>query len=457
MHLILRRPLLCLLPVALLWGLPSPPEVWGEVNKEMKAWPQFRGANSRGAVADDASLPDRWSAEEKVVWKHDLAGRGWSSPIVWGDRVFVTTVVNEEESEPVKKGLYFGGNRPAPPQSKHVWKVICLRLTDGELLWEKTVHEGIPEKGLHIKNSYASETPVTDGERIYCLFGNVGIFCLSLDGELIWQQELPAHKTRFEWGTAASPVLFEGRLYYVNDNEEESYLTALDAATGETIWRVERDEKSNWATPFIWKNDLRTEIITPGTGKVRSYDLDGNLLYEFGGCSSITIAMPYANDDFLFVSSGYVMDRRKPLFAVRPGAEGDISLEPDSTSNEFIAWCQPKAAPYNPSTLLYDGLIYVLYDRGFFACYDAATGEEVYGRQRIPGGRAFTSSPWAYNGKIFCLNEDGKTFVIKAGREFEVLHVNELEEDELCMATPAMVDGYLLIRTADRIYCLRQE
>jgi len=456
MHLILRCPLLCLLLVALVFVLSAPHEVWGELN-EVKSWPQFRGANSRGAVPDHASLPDRWSAEENVVWKHDLAGRGWSSPIVWGDRVFLTTVVNEEESEPVKKGLYFGGNRPAPPKSNHRWKVICLRLTDGELLWEKRLHEGIPEKGLHIKNSYASETPVTDGERIYCLFGNVGIFCLSFDGELIWQHELPARKTRFEWGTAASPVLFEGRLYYVNDNEEESYLTALDAETGETIWRVERDEKSNWATPFIWQNDLRTEIITPGTGKVRSYDLDGNLLYEFGGCSSITIAMPYANDAFLFVSSGYVMDRRKPLFAVRPGAEGDISLEPDSTSNEFIAWCQPKAAPYNPSTLLYDGLIYVLYDRGFFACYDAATGEEVYGRQRIPGGRAFTSSPWAYNGKIFCLNEDGKTFVIKAGREFELLHLNELEEDELCMATPAMADGYLLLRTADRIYCLRQE
>ena len=456
MHLILRCPLLCLLLVALVFVLSAPHEVWGELN-EVKSWPQFRGANSRGAVPDHASLPDRWSAEENVVWKHDLAGRGWSSPIVWGDRVFLTTVVNEEESEPVKKGLYFGGNRPAPPKSNHRWKVICLRLTDGELLWEKRLHEGIPEKGLHIKNSYASETPVTDGERIYCLFGNVGIFCLSFDGELIWQHELPARKTRFEWGTAASPVLFEGRLYYVNDNEEASYLTALDAEPGETIWRVERDEKSNWATPFIWQNDLRTEIITPGTGKVRSYDLDGNLLYEFGGCSSITIAMPYANDAFLFVSSGYVMDRRKPLFAVRPGAEGDISLEPDSTSNEFIAWCQPKAAPYNPSTLLYDGLIYVLYDRGFFACYDAATGEEVYGRQRIPGGRAFTSSPWAYNGKIFCLNEDGKTFVMKAGREFELLHLNELEEDELCMATPAMADGYLLLRTADRIYCLRQE
>lgn len=422
-----------------------------------KVWPKFRGSQSLGVVADDEALPDRWSTTENVLWKQDIPGRGWSSPIVWDGLVFLTTVINEGENEPIKKGLYFGGNRLEPPKSNHQWKVICLALDDGSVIWEKTVHEGVPEKSLHIKNSYASETPVTDGERIYCYFGNVGIFCLTLDGELVWTHDVPARKTRFEWGTASSPVLHDGRLYYVNDNEDESYISALDTRTGEVIWRVEREEKSNWATPYIWQNDLRTEIVTPGTGKVRSYDLEGNLLYEFGGCSSITIAMPYSNDEFLFVSSGYIMDKRKPLFAIRPGAAGDISLEDEETSNDFIAWCQPEAAPYNPTTLLYRGLIYVLYDRGFFACYDAATGEEIYDKQRLPGGRAFTSSPWAYNGKIFCLNEDGKTFVIKAGREFEVLHVNELEEEELCMATPAMADGRLLIRTADRLHCLQQK
>lgn len=420
-------------------------------------WPQFRGADSRGTAVNNDRLPDEWSTTENVVWSQAIDGRGWSSPIVWGDRLFLTTVINDEENEPIKKGLYFGGNRPEPPKSNHHWKALCLSLETGEVLWERTLHEGVPATSLHLKNSYASETPVTDGRHLYCYFGNVGVFCLSMDGELVWTHEVAPHKTRFDWGTASSPILFEGRLYFVNDNEETSYLMALDAATGEPIWRVDRDEKSNWATPYIWQNEQRTEIITPGTGRIRSYDLDGNLLYELGGGSSITIAMPYANNGLLYVSSGYVLDEKKPIFAIRPGAAGDISLEGDETSNEFIAWCQLQAAPYNPSTLLYDDLIYVLYDRGFFACYDATTGEEVYGKQRIPEGRAFTSSPWAYNGKIFCLNEDGKTFVIKAGREFEILHTNELSEDELCMATPAIANDRLIIRTADRVYCLQNQ
>ncbi|MDG2384267.1 MAG: PQQ-binding-like beta-propeller repeat protein [Pirellulaceae bacterium] len=420
-------------------------------------WPQFRGADARGVAADSDRLPDQWSTTQNVVWSEPIEGRGWSSPIVWGDRVFLTTVANDGETEPVKKGLYFGGNRSEPPKSNHRWKAICLSLSTGEKLWDRTLHEGVPPTSMHLKNSYASETPVTDGKQLYCYFGNVGLFCLTMDGELIWTHEVEPHKTRFDWGTASSPVVYEDRLIFVNDNEENSYLIALDTQTGNPIWRVERDEKSNWATPYVWQHEQRTEIVTPGTGKIRSYDLNGNLLYELGGCSSITIANPYAENGLLYVTSGYVLDKKKPIFAIRPGASGDISLGADQTSNEFIAWCQLQAAPYNPSTLLYEGLIYVLYDRGFFACYDALTGEKIYGKQRIPNGRAFTASPWAYNGKIFCLNEDGKTFVIKAGPEFEILRTNELEEGELCMATPAIANDRLLIRTADRLYCLQQQ
>ena len=182
---------------------------------------------------------------------------------------------------------------------------------------------------------------------------------------------------------------------------------------------------------------------------------ENNLLYEFGGCSSITIATPYSQHGLLYVSSGYVLGRRQPLFAVRPGAMGDISLSDDETSNEYICWCQKRAAPYNPTSLVYGDLLYVLYDRGLLACYDARTGEVVYERQRISGGRAFTSSPWAYNGKVFCLNEDGKTFVVRAGREFEVLQVNELAEDDMCLATPAIPGDCLLIRTAEWLYCIQ--
>jgi outer membrane protein assembly factor BamB len=420
-------------------------------------WPQFRGAKSLGIPdSDPKNLPDTWSTTDNVLWKTDLPGRGWSSPIVWGNKVFLTAVINVGESEAPKKGLYFGGDRPKPPETPHQWKVFCLDLNTGSILWDKLVHEGPPEGSIHLKNSFASETPVTDGRRVYAYFGNLGMFCFDLDGREIWSQKWTPHKTRLGWGTAASPVLYKDRLYIVNDNEEESYLACLDAATGDQVWRVERDEKSNWATPFIWENDLRIEIITPGTKKVRSYDLNGNLLYEFGGMSSITIAVPYAKDGLLYVSSGYVMDKKKPLLAIKPGASGDISLADDQTSNEYIVWCQKDGAPYNPTSIIYKGLLYVLMDRGFVSCFDALTGEMNYDKQRLPEGKAFTSSPWAYNDEIFCANEDGKTFVIKAGREFEILRTNDLAEDDMCMATPAIVGDKVLLRTAARLYCLKK-
>lgn len=419
-------------------------------------WPKFRGPNSQG-VSDNPGLPDRWSADENVLWKAEIPGRGWSSPIVWEGRIFLTTAVNQGESEEPKKGLYFGGERIEPPKTVHQRFVICLDLATGKEIWRQMAHEGVPVTPMHIKNSYASETPVTDGERVYAYFGNLGLFCYDLDGKLVWSKMFPPVKTRLGWGTAASPALHDGKLFIVNDNDEASYLVALDAKTGEELWRVDRDEKSNWSTPFVWQNELRTELITPGTKKTRAYDLDGKLLYEFGGASSITIATPYAVDGLLYVSSGYVMDANKPVFAIKPGAEGDISLAADETKNDHIAWAQKKAAPYNPTTLVYDGLLYTLLDNGILACYDAKTGEEVYGKQRLGRSRGFggfTTSPWAYNGKVFCIDEDGVTLVIKAGREFEILHSNPLADDDQTLATPAMSGDKLLIRTAARLYCI---
>ena len=307
-------------------------------------WPQFRGPAARG-IAEDKNLPVSWSATSNVRWKTDLPGRGWSSPVVWGDRVFVTSVVNLGESEAPKKGLYFGGNRPEPPKSVHQWKVFCLHLDNGSILWQKQVHQGVPETGIHIKNSFASETPVTDGQHVYVYFGNVGVFCFDLEGNPIWEKRIKPHKTRYGWGTAASPVLHQDRLYLVNDNDEDSYLVALDKRRGDEVWRVQRDEKSNWSTPYVWQNDQRTEIVTCGTGKVRSYDLDGQLLWTLKGMSSITIATPYEHQGLLYISSGYVMDRQKPLYAIRAGASGDISLADQQTSNQWIVWSNDKIAP----------------------------------------------------------------------------------------------------------------
>lgn len=417
-------------------------------------WPQFKGEGASG-VSDSENLPISWSATENIAWKTEIPGVGWSSPIVWSDRVFLTTVVEKGDATPPKKGLYFGGERLTPPTTEHEWKVLCLSLSTGEILWDRTVHQGTPSWACHIKNSYASETPVTDGERVYSYFGNLGVFCHDFAGNEVWSRKFEAQPTRLGWGTAASPALFENRLFIVNDNEEASFLVALDSKTGEEQWRQPREEKTNWATPFVWRNSLRTEIVAPGTGKVRSYDLDGNLLYEFGGMSVITIPTPSSISDLLFVSSGYVMDKQRPIFAVRPGASGDISLKGDQNSNEYIAWRQSEAGPYNPSPLIYENKIFVLLDLGFMACYDAQTGNEIYGKTRIPGGQRFTASPWAYGGHVFCLNEDGKTFVIEPGSKFELNRTNELTDDDMCLATPAIAGDRLLIRASGRLYCVR--
>ena len=258
-------------------------------------------------------------------------------------------------------------------------------------------------------------------------------------------------------GNRRLPVLHKDRIFIVNDNDTASYLVALDAKTGRQLWRKDRDEKSNWATPFVWQNAKRTELVTPGTKKVRSYDLDGNLLWELGGMSTIVIPTPFEADGLLYVCSGYVGDKHRPVYAIRPGASGDISLPEGKTTSEFIAWYHPTAAPYNPSPLVYKGNFYVLFDFGFLGCYDAKTGREFYAKERIrpEGQTAFTASPWAYKDRIFAVSEDGDTYVFQAGPEYKFLHKNSL--DEMCMATPALAGDRLLIRSLTKLNCIRQK
>lgn len=412
-------------------------------------WPQFRGAGSLG-VTEDPALPDKWSATENIAWKTEVPGVGWSSPIVWGDRIFVTSVVNSNPNETPKKGLYFGGERPAP-KDEHRWVVYAIDFKTGKILWEKEVFRGAPSFTRHLKNSYASETPVTDGERVYVYLGNLGLFCFDLKGKLLWQEKWEPRKTRYGWGTAASPIVYKDRLYIVNDNDEQSYLAAYDKKTGKQIWRVERPAETNWATPYIWESGQRTELIISATKAVKSYDLNGKVLWEFNGMSSIAIPTPFSKFGLLYIASGYVGDQHRPVYAIKPGASGNISLKEGETSNQFIAWYLRQGAPYNPSPIIYGDYYYTLYDRGFFTAHDARTGQEIYGKQRLdPAAGAFTSSPWAYNGKLFCLSEDGDTFVIQAGKDYKLIGKNSL--DEMCMATPAIARGSLIMRTASKLY-----
>ena len=402
--------------------------------------------------------PEHWSDTENVLWKTDVAGLGWSSPIVWDGKVFVTTCVNTGATTEPRKGLYLedvDANKYPKPKDKHEWRVVCLDLASGKILWNEIAQEGIPAKPHHIKNTLASETPATDGERIYACFGNVGLFCYDMNGKKLWSKPFEAKETQYGWGTSISPVVYKDRVYVVNDNQEQSYLVAYDKRTGDEVFRVDReDEKTNYATPFIWENDQRTELVTSGIGFARSYDLEGRLLWKIKGRSILAVPTPFAQFGNLYLAAGHVLWGENPVYVIRPGASGDISLQDKQTSNDFIIWSSLKAGPYHPTPLIVGDTMYVLYDREFLAAFDARTGREVYGRKRVPDGKAFTASPWSYGDKLFALNEDGVTFAFKLGSQFEIAHTNKLAEDDMGMSTPVIVGDKLLIRTAPRIYCI---
>jgi outer membrane protein assembly factor BamB len=423
-------------------------------------WRQFRGPKS-GVAIDDAALPDRWSATEGVVWKLDVPGRGWSSPIVTGDHVFVTSAVNTKGGDEALKdtpsytprsfGGPMSGRDLATSTDPHRWVLYDVDFKTGTIRWERTIATAVPFESKHQKNSYASETPVTDGERVYAYFGNLGLFAFDLNGTPLWSKAMGPFKVRSGWWAAGSPVIHRDRIYVVNDNDDKSFIAAFDKKSGDEVWRTARDEGSNWTTPFIWENGQRTEIVTAGTKRVRSYDLDGKLLWELSGMTTIQIPTPLAGPGLLFVSSGYPADPVRPVYAIRPGASGDISLGKDETSNAFIVWSNLTLGTYNPSPLVYGDYFYTLFDRGFFSCHDVKTGKEMYPKQRITTEAAgFTASPWAYNGKIFALSEDGDTYVIDAGPRFSVIAKNSL--GEMTLATPAVVRGSLIIRTASKLY-----
>jgi outer membrane protein assembly factor BamB len=418
-------------------------------------WPRFRGADATGVAPDSAGLPTTWSRTDNVAWVADVPGWGWSCPIVWENKVYLTTVVGDEENLNPSKGLYLGEGVRDPAKGIHHWLVYCFDLNTGKELWKHEAHTGQPSVPRHPKSTYAAETAATDGEQVYALFGDLGLYCYDMDGNLLWSQAIAPKKTAQDYGAASSPVVHDGQVFVVYDNLEESWIASFDAKTGDERWRMPRKETHSWATPLIWKNDLRTEIVVNGQKRNRSYSLDGKLLWEFDGkMSSLVIPSPFVAHGMCYIASGYIGDQHRPTFAIKPGASGDFTPKGEYTDSEFIAWYQGTASSYNPMQIVYGDYLYTLYDRGFLTCHNALTGEEVYGKQRFSPGGSFTSSPWAYNGHLFFLSEDGLTYVVKAGPQFEIMQHNVL--DELSMSCPAISESKLLIRTASKLYCMTQ-
>jgi outer membrane protein assembly factor BamB len=349
-----------------------------------------------------------------------------------------------------------------PDEIELEYGLFSYDLESGDLLWEKHFHQGPPPVGRHRKNSYTSETPVTDGHAIYVYVAFQGLYAFDFDGNQLWATPLPSHQVYLDFGAGSSPALHGDKLFILNDNEEQSFIAAYDKNTGEQLWYTPREglgspmNSSGWSTPLVWENALRTEVITLGPGWVISYDLDGAELWRMSRFSRMTIQSPFAWDGLLYVTGGAGGDRNKPIAAIRPGGSGDITPPGSDTESEFVAWYDRLAGgTYLPTPVLYDGGLYVLADTGIFSKYDAKTGERLYRTRIRPGARNFTASPWAYDGKIFALNEEGDTFVIKAGADFEFIGINSL--DEFSMATPAISGERLIIRTQSKLYSIREK
>ncbi len=341
------------------------------------------------------------------------------------------------------------------PDSVYKFEVVCLDRETGKTLWSKTAAEKKPLVAAQMGNSFATETPVSDGQYIYAYFGAHGLYCFDLDGKKIWEKDLGAFRMQMGMGTGSSPAIDGDRLFIQCDNDEKSFLIALGKKDGKELWKKGRSDRTSWATPVVWKNKVRTEVVCLGAQHIRSYDpVMGDLLWEMGwSAHGYGASSPACNDAIICFGSGGPFGS-SGLFAVKAGAKGDISLKDGESSSTFVAWSQKGITPVLASPLIYDGYVYVLDQRGgMISCFDAKTGKSAYTKERIPRARGFTSSPWAGDGKVYCLDENGQTFVIKAGPEFKLLSTNDISE--MCWSSAGVAGGRLFLRGVDHLYCIK--
>jgi outer membrane protein assembly factor BamB len=414
------------------------------------AWPQWRGPGSQG-ISSETGLPVEWSATKNVRWKTEIAGRGHSSPIVWGNRIFLTTAIEGElvpGAKAVKhmdEGKEFLHPDAMGADHKQTLKVLCLEADTGKLLWERTAWEGTPYDSRHKRASFASQTPVTDGERVYAFFGAQGLYAYDFEGKLVFKVDLGG-VPNMGVGDGTSPVLWRDRLILLCDEDtgEKSFVAAFDAKTGKEVWRTPRKVQVNWSTPIVVNANGHDELVAGGYETITAYDpATGKELWRSKGLESNAVPTPVAAGDIVVLTSG---SPNKVAVAIRSGGAGDI------TDTPRILWKYAKGTAYVPSPLFYGDYVYLMTDKGLITCLDAKTGEVKYEGARVPVPATFMASPVAYEGKLLLPSEDGDTFVIKAGPVHEVLRTNPLGEP--IYASPAISKGRIFIRGANHLFCI---
>ena len=418
-----------------------------------RPWPGFRGANAAGN-GDGQGAITRWNAETStnILWKTEIPGFTTASPIVWGNRVFAATAISSGGDKTFRTGLY-GDVKPVDDLSEHTWKIYCVDKSTGKVLWDKVAHVGIPQVKRHTKSAQSNSTPATDGNVVVALFGSAGVLVAwDMNGKQLWKENIGVLDSgwffdpTYQWGHSSSPIIHKGKVIVQADLQKSSFIAAYDVKSGKQLWKTDRDEISSWGTPTIFSEGGKDVVVTNGP-TIRGYDAaTGALVWKLGPNSEVTVGTPVVGDGLVYVTGGYPPVR--PIYAIKPTANGDISLPKEKTSSDTIAWSNT-AGTYIPTPIYYDGILYTLGNEGVLTAYDGKTGERIY-RARVGGGGSFSASPIAADGKLYFANEDGDIIVARAGRKYEELEKNSMKD--VIMSTPAISDGVIVIRTLGSLY-----
>ena len=443
-----------------LTGPPRPPAL-PKPAAAKGSWPSFRGPGASG-VADGQSLPDKWDVKtgENILWLTPIPGLAHSSPVVWGNQIFVTSAISSKPGATFKPGLYGDGDA-SDDSSPHKFMLYAIDKRTGKIAWERIAAEGPPRNKRHIKSTYASASPATDGRVVVAWFGSQGVHAYDVNGKPLWQVDIGKVDMgaydipSFEWGPASSPIIWKDLVLLQVDTQADSFLLALDVATGKTVWKTDRAELPSWGTPTVISTTAGDEVVTNASNYIRGYDpRTGKELWRLGGSSKISAPTPFlaptapgARDGLIIVTSGRRPEQ--PIFAIRPGGRGDLSLPKGETSSAAIAWSKTGRGAYMPTPVLYDSILYVIANNGVFDAYDPKTGEEIYRKRAEPVGSGFSASPVAADGRIYLSSEDGDIIVVAAGREFKQIAVNSM--GDLVMATPALSEGVMYVRSASSL------
>ena len=419
-------------------------------------WPQWRGPFFNGMARGDA--PTVWNDTTNIKWKTEIPGRGFSTPAIWGDRIFVTTAVPTGKSTPAPtpnpneqaQGNQRRAGGGAGPLLEHRFELLALHRKTGKILWKRTATTATPHEGYHrAYGSFASNSPVTDGKYVYAFFGSRGIYCYDFNGKLIWDHDQGVKmKMRLAFGEGTAPLLAGDRLFLVFDHEGESFILALDKRNGKELWWKKRDERSSWSTPLAIEHGGRTEIVVSATNRVRSYNpATGEVLWESAGLGANVIPVPVYQNGHVYVMSGY---RDPKMMAIRLGKQGDIS------GSDAIVWSHTRGVPYTASPVLNDNKLYVVTDNGMVSAFNATTGEPYYSQTRLPKAYNIKASPVGANGKLYLATEDGDVVILKMGEKYEVIATNHLT-DQIFIATPVIADGEIFLRGQSTLFCISEK